>query len=271
LWDARNPRTTIPYPLLCASLRLCVRSSGNKVLTSKTFLDFSLEKAHTDLMKAIYLLLIALTLGACATREKKVVEEFIVDFDSPRIEIGEIEMQFDRLFSIGGLRKAIVPVSYCPQEDAVCLRYKSELTTYYQFWSMDGRSAFISSLAQYNEDYNERILDRKIKKTKSKQKYGTVKGYLIWQLHRLAIKAMANMDVELGYAFYDRSPYFTINQREAVFTSSSRSENRDTQNITMFLTRAQADELAALFDQEFLDGLDTPGRPLTPGIGRDEY
>jgi hypothetical protein len=214
---------------------------------------------------------ISLGLSACITTREK-PEEFIVDLDSSKIEIGEIEAQFDRLFSIGGLKKVAVAVSYFPAEDAVCLKYKSDLMTYYQFWSRTGREAYINSLERYNEDYTERNLDRKERRTK--QKYGVVQGYLIWQLHRFAVKARGNMNVELGYAFNERSPYFTVNQREALYKDPiQESENRESLIITMFFTRAQAEELTALFNQEFLDGLASPdsGRTLTPGIDRDEY
>jgi len=225
-------------------------------------------------MKINYLLITAVVLsvwfGACVTNKEK-PEEFTVDSNSPKIEIGEIEAQFDRLFSIGGLRKANIAVSYFPNEDAVCLQYKSDFITYYQFWSSRGRDAFLTALEKYNEDYAERNLDRKERRTK--QKYDIVQGYLIWQLHTYAVKAKANMNVELGYVFYSRAPYFTVNQREAEFISpTSRSDNRDSQIITIFFTRAQAEELAALFARDFLDSLSVPNsnRP-TQVIDRDEY
>jgi len=226
-------------------------------------------------MKSIYLLTIvaALSFSACVTTKKAPQEIFVVDMDTPKVELGDIEVQFDRLFSIGGLRKAKVAVSYFPQEDAVCLQYRSDLMTYYQFWSRGGRAAFTEALAQYNEDYDARILDRK--ERNAIKKYNVIQGYLIWQLHRFAIKAKANMNVELGYQFKDRSPYFTVNQREAVYIDPvGRDNNRDTQNITLFFTRAQADELTVLFDPQFLNGLsvqDAPPQLNERNIDRDYY
>ena len=214
----------------------------------------------------------ALTLAACGTIKPR-PKPFVVDTDTPEIEIGEIEAQFDRLFSIGGLRKAKIAVSYYPQDDAVCLRYMADLLTYYQFWSGDGREAFINALAQYNEDYASRNLGRNSLKTL--RSYGSVQGYLVWQLHRYAVKANGNMDVELGYSFKDRHPYFTVNQREAEFISPiSSSDNRTSTTIAIFFTRAQAEELAALFDEQFLLGLTMPdARPgaETSNVDRDAY
>ena len=216
-------------------------------------------------MKIVYPLIIALILVSCVTTKTK-KEEFTVDPDSPRVEIGVIEAQFDRLFSIGGLRKANIAVFYFPHEDAVCLRYRSDLITYNQFWSGEGREAFINSLEMYKEDYSQRNLSSKGSR-KAKQKYGIVQGYLVWQLHRLAVLANANMNVELGYSFYKKAPYFTVNQMEAEFISPiARDDNRTSQIITIFFTRAQAEELAALFDRKFLDGFAAPAsRGITPG------
>ena len=201
-------------------------------------------------IKVICLSVIIMALGACVTtRTPK--EEFIVDMNKPKIELGEVEIQFDRLFSLGSLRKVKVPVSYFPQDDAVCLQYRSELITYYQFWSKKGREGFINTLTQYYEDYNEKRLSKSGRKTL--KHYGVVEGYLVWQLHRFAIKAKANMNVELGYQFRDKSPYLTVNQREAEYIESFENSNNRTSNvITLFFTRAQAQELAALFDPQFL-------------------
>jgi hypothetical protein len=210
-------------------------------------------------MKITYLLAaflaLSLTFSACGTvRTPK--KEFIVDVNSPKIEIGEIEAQIDRLLSIGGLRKINVSVSYYPQEDAVCLKYVADLMTYYHFWSREGRAAYIVALAQYNEDYAARNLVRNDLRTF--KKYNIIQGYLVWQLHQYAIRARGNMNVELGYSFRNRSPYFTVNQRDAEYIDSIGSDNnRTSPTIPMYFTRAQAEELAALFDHEFLQALVT--------------
>jgi len=227
------------------------------------------------LKKIIFLLLISLALGACVTAKPK-PKPFTVEFDGPKIEIGEIEAQFDRFISLTGLKKIKVAVLYYPDDDAVCLQYRSELVTYYQFWSRDGRDAFINALVRYNEDYDARNLARNGNKTL--KNYGTVQGYLVWQLHRFAIRAKANMDVELGYFFKEKSPYFTVNQKEADYVDPvARDNNRTSQVITIYFTRAQAEELTVLFDRDYLDGLTMPnsGRKFISvpdaDINTDEY
>jgi len=218
-------------------------------------------------IRVICLLVIITALGACVTT-KTPKEEFTVDMDAPKIELGEVEIQFDRLFSLGSLRKIKVPVSYFPQDDAVCLQYRSEFISYNQFWSREGRDGFINALTRYYEDYNEKMLNKNGRKTL--KYYGVVEGYLVWQLHRFAIKAKANMNVELGYQFRDKSPYFTVNQREADYVESFESSNNRTSNvITLFFTRAQAQELAAFFDPQFLLGISAAGSSSIPSS--DEY
>jgi hypothetical protein len=209
-------------------------------------------------MRTILIFLIALILNACITTGTKDVEEFIVSLDSPQFQIGEIELQFDNIFPLGGIRSNTVTVLYFPREDAVCLQYRLDYITYHQFWSRSGRQVFINALESYKGDYQDRNLERNSRA--SKRNYGTVQGYLIWQMFSISVQAKANMNVDLGYFFNDRSPYFTVTQREAVYEDQrSRTYNRTSNVISMYFTRAQADELAALFQQHYLRGLTVPG------------
>jgi len=189
-------------------------------------------------------------LASCGTLGKP-KEKFTVSLRSPHVPIGEIETQFNAFLSFGSLKKDIVKVSYFPREDAVCLQYRRDLVTYHQFWSYSGRQSFITALEQYNTDYNARTLITKNRKTI--RQYNTVEGYLYWQMYRFTVQAKANMKVEIGYQFRDNSPYFSIHQRETEYKEDmSRDNNRTSPAITMFYTRAQAAELAAIFDQASL-------------------
>jgi len=224
-------------------------------------------------MKLIAILIITLTLSACATTKKTVQEEFTVDLDSPQINLGEVEIQFDRFLGMGGLKKENIAVSYFPREDAICLLFRIDFTSNYQFWSKNGREAFITALENYKKDYDERSLARNSKATR--RKYGVTQGYLIWQMSRYTVQARANMDVELGHNFKDRSPYFTIYQREAKYIDPiARDNNRESQEVMMYFTRAQADELAAIFDPQYIQGIisgRTGGFTNQTNIDVDDY
>ena len=207
-------------------------------------------------MKNLYIvLLITLVLGACATAGRTEEEEFNVDLKSPQISMGNIEVQFDKTFPLPGIKKGVVTLNYFPREDAVCLQYKADLMTYYQFWSRSGRTAFIKALEEYKEDYAARNLNKR-GGSRAKRKYGNTDGYLIWQMSRFMTQAKAGVNIEIGYSFRENFPYFTLNQRETNYVNPlSEREIRNTQQIPMYFTRAQAEELAAMFDQQLLQGL----------------
>ena len=223
----------------------------------------------------IIILLLCCVFISCGSLERAEKEQFIVNLNSPKIPIGEIDLQFDTFMSIRGLKKETIGVSYFPREDAVCLQYRHEFVTYHQFWSRKGRHEFITALDSYNTDYEERTLV--VKDRRSKRHYNTVEGFLIWQMYSFTVQARANMNVELGYEFKDKSPYFTVNQRQAEFKEDhSRDNNRTSPVITMYFTRAQAAQLADLFDPEHLQSLiqnvSSQEMPVleTP-VDRDEY
>ncbi|MCL2440747.1 MAG: hypothetical protein FWD14_03325 [Treponema sp.] len=219
-------------------------------------------------MKTIIKILLAAALCtlllACKSGGKYKEEPFTVDLTLRQIEIGEIELQFDTFLSLGGLTKEAIKVTYIPREDAVVLQFRQSFVTYNQCWSRAGRQSFIHALQKYNEDYDARNLNRNVGR-RARQKYGVVEGFLLWMPFAFSIRAQANMDVQLGYAFKDRAPYFTINQKEAEHVDpNTRDNNRTSPNITMYFTRAQAAELAALFDPYFLSTL------LSPNIDLDD-
>jgi hypothetical protein len=209
--------------------------------------------------KFFSVIIFVLMFAMCSTAPRRVEEKFTVDLSSPQFQVGEIETQIDRTFPLSGLRKVIITASYFPYEDAVCLRYRSDFFTYHQFWSLSGREAFFKALEAYNGDYAKRSLD--MANRRSKSNYGTVEGFLLWQMQSFTRRVGANMDVELGYAFSDRSPYYAVTQKQTVFEdpmNTSGENDMASQEITMYFTRAQAQELAALFDQEYLRSLVSP-------------
>jgi len=218
--------------------------------------------------KILTILLVLSALGACTTGGRTEKEEFIVDLNSPQIPMGGIDVQMDKTFPLPGIRKINVTMSYFPIEDAVCLQYRVDLMTYFQFWSRSGRAAFIKALEEYKEDYAARDLERR-GGARARRKYGNVEGYLIWQLSRYTTQAKSSVNIELGYSFQENSPYFLVNQREAYYLVSQQ-ESRDTQQKAMYFTRAQADELAVFFNQEYLQGL-SPVGAFNEDTNYDEY
>jgi len=177
--------------------------------------------------------------------------------NSPYITAGSIEAQFNRPFPLSGVSKEDVNVIYYPFEDAVCLQFKSNTVSYNQFWDRKGRIAFLAALEKYKEDFtNQRLKSRNNNKTKSQ--YGKIdESYLVWNTYRYSLSYRGNMEVELGYYFRDNSPFFAVTLLEAEYISPSLDKERDDTSpvIPIFFTRAQAEELAQIFDQDFLTSI----------------
>jgi hypothetical protein len=217
-------------------------------------------------------IMLSVTISGCKTTNKVKLNDFSINMDSPQIPIKEIELQMDTAMGFGKLKKQNVTVLYFPQEDAVCLRYKYESYTYHQFWNKRGRLGFVSALQNYNIDYEARDLQRN--SANSLQNYGIVRGYLVWQQLSIFVQAHANMNLELGYTFNDRSPYFTVYQRNAEYIDVRGMDSpRTSPNITMYFTRAQAAELAEIFEQYIITGdEDETGLPAAKDdVPKDDY
>jgi len=207
--------------------------------------------------KFFSIIIFVLALVMCKTPPRQVEEKFTVEMSSPQLPVGEIETQINRGFPLSGIRKIVVTASYFPYEDAVCLRYRSDFFTYYQFWSQSGREVFLKALETYNGDYSVRNLDARNKN--SKNVYGTTEGFLIWQEQSFTRRVSANMNIEMGYAFNDGSPYYSVTQKQTFYDDPINDQNdMGSQEITMYFTRAQAQELALLFNQQYLRSLVSP-------------
>jgi len=222
----------------------------------------------------IAVLVLVLGLAACfSIPDRQWDGNFSVELSSPNFPAGEIETQIKKTFPMQGLRKILVNVSYYPLEDAVLLYYRSDFFMYNQFWDRNGREAFLTALEKYNEDYNARNLS--LGSRASVKAYGNSEGFLIWQMQSLTKRAMANMDIELGYLYNQRSPYFAVTQKMAQYKDNITKDNdMNSQEISMHFTRAQAQELALLFDQDYLKSIvpsDFGRRTLNPHVETDDY
>jgi len=225
-------------------------------------------------MKVIPILFLVLTLSSCASlfqRKEPEPPKFTVNLSSRQVELGMAEMQRDRNFPSSGLTKVEITVIYFPEEDALCLRYRSDFFTYNQFWHANGRDLFLRSLNRYMDEYERRSLVDSNSRA-SRTRYGNTEGYLTWQEYSFTRRFSGNMAVDIGYAFRERSPYFTVTQRQTSNTGpdrggSSTGGSTNSQEIAMYFTRAQAQELAAFFDEEVLreHAVTRPERRVVPG------
>jgi len=223
------------------------------------------------------LLLLVLVFFGCSSFKREVElaknrePKFKVDMKSPKVPVGTVEAQLDG--SISGLKKVNINVSYSPVEDAVCLEFKRNTITNYQFFDRPGRSAFLKALEKYTEDFDSKNL---VNNKKTKNQYGNTEGYLIWKLTKISDQNRDNVDFSFGYLFREKSPFFTITQGEAVFEDIFAKDSSDkiktNGEFQLFFTRAQSMELAAYFDQQYLRSLtNIRQETLDPNISYENY
>ena len=193
----------------------------------------------------------------------------IADVDP--FSIGETNASLDRAFS-SNLAKTEVDVIFYPRENLVALEFNRSLGAMYrQYWDAAARERFINSLAAYNEDFtNQRLLTNYNKTNKA---YGAVNGLFEWKTLKISQTYNSSPVIDVGYRFRNNAPYFTIRQRTAREESGKNSEGiKESPTFCMYFTRAQADEIAKLFDQAFLLGSVADAiRPPEPDENRDDY
>ena len=170
------------------------------------------------------------------------------------VTAGTIEIQLNKFLS-SKVSKVESRVIFYPRLNAVALEFRYELIRHRQFWDEDSRKQFARALELYKEDYAARKLVDKYRKTRGV--YGKAQGRVEWEAFKYTKTRVAHPSIEMGYRFKDKMPFFTTLMRPAKeeVTNSDNSARGESVQISMFFTRAQADELVALFDQDFLMGL----------------
>jgi hypothetical protein len=202
-----------------------------------------------------FVLLILLVFSSCAG-SPSARDEMEVYRERP-LPLGTVEIEFDKFFS-SALEKRDVEVLYYARADKVALVFSFETVTYRQYWDKLARQRFIVALERYRGDYEAKNLKRK-----NLRAYGTVKGRAEWGQFSGNINKLSFPSIDTGYSFQGQSPYFTLTQRMSesviVITDDIKTSSRQ---ISLYFTRAQAADLAALFDETLLQNLVNPASAL---------
>jgi hypothetical protein len=213
-------------------------------------------------MKKLLIIFMVLSLYSCRnlmSKHQNYLDDqnrgkFTVNLDSPQFQAGESGAQFDSPVPFVPLKEVDVTIFYFPVEDAACLQYRIDTYNFYQFWSRESREAFINAFDGYNIDFDNQKL-RRNSSGKTRKQYGIVNGYLIWQMSRFTVQAKGQNEMELGYYFKEKAPFFTVTQGNAYYENNAGSEsNRDMNSgeRPMYFTKAQASKIAECFDQQYL-------------------
>ncbi|MDR0556677.1 MAG: hypothetical protein LBG43_02235 [Treponema sp.] len=204
---------------------------------------------------------VALLFSSCGSSPPRQNPNMIADINP--IEIGTITLQFDKLLS-SSIETKEAKVFFDPRINAVYLTFKYQTLNYLQYWDKPNREAFIAAFERYKSDYNAAALIAK--DSKSRAIYGELQGMTVWSTlpSSFSERVSAYPKIHIGYSFKKTSsgqlaPYFSTLQLEAkAEADSSGSDNAPTKTslrIRMYYTRAQAETLAAYFDDNFLMGL----------------
>jgi len=207
-------------------------------------------KQFTPVLLGNAMILLLLSCGSVDLSKK--YPNMIADADP--FPVGAVEAQFDRFFS-SKLNKTEVQAVFYPRLNAVSLEFRYQLLKYRQFWDESARKQFAASLELYKRDFEDKKLIDKHRKTRAV--YGTVKGRLEWEMSRFTKTRISKPTIEIGYRFKENSAFFATIMRSAkeVIGDEDSTDPVDSQQVNMYLTPAQADEIAALFDQTRLIGL----------------
>jgi hypothetical protein len=190
-----------------------------------------------------------LLFSCAAAGNVKINPNMIADINP--VSAGVIEAEFDRAFS-SKLAKSEIEAIFYPRSNSVALKFKYQTVTYRQFWDLSARTSFITALEQYKSDYADRNLDRKYRKTRAI--YGKTKGRVEWETFNFTKTHAVTTTYEIGYRFREEKPFLSVLALSAKekTSSSDNSKPLDSQQLSIYFTRAQADELANLFDQAAL-------------------
>jgi len=204
-------------------------------------------KQLTKIIPGIAVLLLVLSCGSVDLSKK--YPNMVADADP--FSVGSVEVQFDRFMS-SKVNKVVIETVFHPRYNTVSLEFKYELLRYRQFWDEPARKQFAASLELYKRDFDDRKLIDSYRKTRDV--YGKVKGRVEWEAFKYTKTRTSNPTIEIGYKFKENTPFFTTLMRSAkeVMNEEDSSSAMNSQQINMYFTRAQADELVKIFDQAYL-------------------
>ena len=209
------------------------------------------------MMSKRYLLLIAAVVassmfGAAVNAS----EDFRVIANVDAIVVGKVGIGV-RGFMVSAIKQSEATVTFEPRTNQASLAFSAQGVKNRLYLGQLARSTFIDAVVRYRDDFDQRKLSLKAKKTD--RLYGFAKGKLEWG--GITINKYSLPRVDFGYIFVDRKhpkPYFSITIQKADNLGSKvdgvEFDNESVKTV-IFFTKNQATELAEMLLQEKLEGL----------------
>ncbi|MDR2784917.1 MAG: hypothetical protein LBB83_03270 [Treponema sp.] len=200
------------------------------------------------------LIVLVLAYGSCASNKASSfgeADDFLVDDSGTgSIPLGNIDVGLTKAMS-SAVGKQNIAAVYDSANNIVTLEFLSAGAVHNrQYWTARARETFIRAFAQYEIDYEARNLPTGFLSSGKREIYGKTEITIHWWSMSFSNHARGSSRLDFGYRFKNHNPYFTVTQSEAKDTYVN-SKNSSAQ-VTMYFTRAMAQELAALFDEENL-------------------
>jgi len=225
------------------------------------------DKAKMRKMCRVMCAVLAVLFFSCGSVKPAVDNpSMIADIDP--FSLGSVNVWLDKMFS-SQLKETDAAVVFIPRKNEVTLEFRHESITYRLFWNEEARQHYIKALSRYMEEFENKKLVSGSRKTQSI--YGKHPSYFEWETFSFSATYSSSPVVELGYRFNENAVYFTILQRPA--KEETGKSPRDSSQFTVYFSRAQAENLAKLFDQTYLLELvdSQPVKSSVDGAGRDIY
>lgn len=204
---------------------------------------------------------------SCTTSPRINKEEMLADMDP--IELKTLSVGISKVLFNEPKASEMTAVLY-PREGAVALEFTYSGNKNKLFFNRLTRDQFISALVEYQRLYEARGLDREQKS--SKPAFGTAVASHRWGI--MTFNGEANPKIVYSYAFEESSPYFTVfipRTANLLYKGVTGSRVKESFDVTLYFTRAQATALAELFDQDFLVKLVEEKKQETLYGEGDEY
>ncbi|MDR1353497.1 MAG: hypothetical protein LBK05_09470 [Treponema sp.] len=178
-------------------------------------------------------------------------DDFLTDDSGAgSVALGNVDVGIIKAFSSKVAKESAAAV-YDGTNDIVTLEFQSAGGTHNrQYWTARARDGFIGALAQYEASYEARDLPRGFLSSGKRNVYGKSEILIHWWALSFSNRSRGQSRLDFGYLFKDRNPYFTVTQNEAKDTYVNPKNN--SAQVTLYFTRAMAQELAALFAEENL-------------------
>lgn len=194
--------------------------------------------------------------GLCCCASSKRGAENSQSFDISTVSNIFITTQYDTLKtmevytlnSAGFLVKSEAKIIEDKSSESVGLQFRSNGGTYNLFIPIDSVIAYSVSVDKYLDDFEKQNLSRKEKN--SYKKYESVKCRVEWGPFSKMANSYAEPEVQFGYMFKKRAPYFTITAWQSKNLAehanySETTEFKDMQTLYVFMNKAQAQELGS--------------------------